>query len=50
MAKKPPKWLTRRAGAHRLLSWLAALQIRWQGYQDVRRARKAQRKHRKPNH
>ena len=44
MAKAPPKYLTRRRGAHKFLSWLAALQIRWQGYRDARRALKARRR------
>lgn len=44
MAKAPSKYLTQRRGAHKLLSWLAALQIRWQGYRDAREALKAKRK------
>lgn len=44
MAKPLPKFLTRRRGAHKLLSALAALQVRWQGYQDARAAMKARKK------
>lgn len=47
MAKAPPKYLTRRRGAHKLLSWLAGLQIRWQGYRDARAALKAKQKRKK---
>lgn len=50
MAQKLPKWLTQRRGAHRLLSWLAAMQIRWQAYKDLYAARKAQRKNRQRSH
>lgn len=44
MAKALPKYLTRRRGAHKFLSWMASLQIRWQGYKDAREAMKAKRK------
>jgi hypothetical protein len=44
MAKALPKFLTRRRAAHKLLSWMAALQVRWQGYKDARSALKAKRK------
>lgn len=44
MAKALPKFLTRRRAAHKLLSWLAAMQVRWQGYKDARSALKAKRK------
>lgn len=44
MAKPLPKILTRRRAAHKLLSALAALQVRWQGYQDARSALKARKK------
>lgn len=44
MAKALPKYLTRRHAAHKLLSALAALQVRWQGYRDARSALKAKRK------
>lgn len=50
MAQKLPKWLTQRRGAHRFLSWLAAMQVRWQAYKDLHAARKAQRKHGKRQH
>ncbi len=46
MAKSPPKYLTKRRGAHKLLSWLAALQIRWQGHREARQAMKARRNQR----
>jgi len=43
MAKALPKFLTRRRAAHKLLSWMAAMQVRWQGYKDARSALKAKR-------
>jgi hypothetical protein len=46
MAKALPKFLTRRRAAHKLLSWMAALQVRWQGYKDARSALKAKQKRR----
>lgn len=47
MAKAPPKLLTRRYEAHRLLSWLARMQIRYAAWKDARAVDKAQRKFRK---
>ncbi|WP_157600109.1 hypothetical protein [Saccharospirillum impatiens] len=44
MAKALPKFLTRRRAAHKLLSWMAAMQVRWQGYRDARSALKHKRK------
>lgn len=44
MAKALPKYLTRRRGAHKFLSWVASLRNRWDGFRDARKALKAKRK------
>ena len=41
MAKPLPKLLTRRQEAHKLISWLQNLQIRYEGWKDKRAANKA---------
>lgn len=43
MAQKIPRWLTRRNEAHRLISWLQNLQIRWAAWKDTRRVNKSAR-------
>ncbi len=44
MAKAPPKLLTRRQEAHRLLSWLARVQVRYEAWKDARAVDRARRK------
>lgn len=39
-----PKWLTRRKEAHRLISWLQRLQIRYRAWQDTRHVNHAMKK------
>lgn len=41
MAKPLPKFLTARPEAHKLISWLQSLQIRFAAWQDKRTAEKA---------
>lgn len=41
MAKALPGFLTRRQEAHKLISWLSRLQIRYDAWKDTRAVKKA---------
>ncbi|WP_167855968.1 hypothetical protein [Natronospirillum operosum] len=47
MAKALPKLLTRRQESHRLISWLARLQVRHEAWKDARAVNKALKRARK---
>lgn len=47
MAKALPGFLTRRQEAHKLISWLSRLQIRYDAWKDTRVVKKAQKQARK---
>lgn len=44
MAKALPKVLTRRQEAHKLISWLSRLQIRYDAWKDTRAVNKARKR------